>query len=126
MSMKNFDLRRIIIYPFSTIARRIIKFMRTRRDIILILLGLLLTALITYFPDILRANWDLPKWEVIFLIIADLLGLTTLVFFIRRILKELKEIDEKERIEQQKKETRQNAAMRRNAAGIRRLMRRIK
>jgi hypothetical protein len=106
MTSNKLKFPRQLYYTLSTIARRIIKYMRTRRDVLLILLGLLMTALIVFFPEIIRANWNLPIWWVISIGFADLMGLAVLIWFITYLLKGIQEIDAKDKIEQKNKDTR--------------------
>ena len=80
--------------------------MQTHRGILQILLGLLLLAIVTFIPDVLRADWNLPLWVLIPIALIDLVAIGVLAFLIRYIVKSMQSIDVKEKTEQKKSDTR--------------------
>ncbi len=94
---------RCVYNTLNRFVRRIIK-MRMRRDVLLILLGILLITFATLVPNIVRTNWDMPTWAVVFIAIMYVLAIVVLLLAIRYIFRGIQRIDTKEKHNNERKE----------------------
>lgn len=94
------NMLRCAYNALSKLARRVVKMMRLRKDVLLILLSVILTAFGVTVPNIMKANWT-PITAIGYLLI-----ISALIFAIWSVIQGIKVIYEKEDL-QRKEETKQ-------------------
>ena len=90
------------IYNSLRIVVRGIIIMSTRRDVQLVLLGIILTGLAQFIIDTIKADWRLPVIWIAILTAIYVLVFTIVILFIRYILTDIHKIEIKDKAEEEK------------------------
>ena len=86
-------MARPLLYPLVSLAGRLKEQMSRPRDIVLVALALVTTALFDFLLSVATAHWDIPWWAVGVIAVAAILVIALFVFIMMVLYKSLGAMD---------------------------------